>query len=71
MWESPLSGSMLKRVEQILKSHRAAHNHHSLPNHKIDARGISLEKRHKDEGVFNRYAIFHGGASEGVFKTYK
>jgi len=71
MRESRLSGSMLKRVEQILESHRAAHHHHSLPNHPIDARGISLEKRDKDEGIFSRYAVFHGGDSEGCSKTYR
>jgi hypothetical protein len=59
---------MLKRVEQILESHRAAHHHHSLPNHKIDARGISLQKRDKNEGIFSRYAVFHSGNSEGVKK---
>jgi hypothetical protein len=51
MRQSRLSGSMLNPVAQIPESHCAAH---SLPDHPIDARDVLLEKRRKNEGVFNR-----------------
>jgi hypothetical protein len=61
---------MLKSFEQILESHCAAH-HHRLPDHPIDAREVSLGKRDKDEGVFSRYAVSHGGDSEWCSETYR
>jgi hypothetical protein len=33
--------------------------------------GLSLEKRDKDEGIFSRYSVFHGGDSEGCSKTHR